>query len=114
MGKVTFVAMQLPDRVEIRVDPARGDNLLELAVRHAVPLPCDCRSGECGRCAVKVARLHAVTGWARLTERERYLLLRAGKISLRESCNEYLPDHPAQWRLACEYRPGEEEIMVAF
>ena len=113
-GTVTFVAMRLARCIEVKADPTRGDNLLELAVRHQVPLPCDCRQGECGRCAVKVARLHASPGSARLTLRERYLLLQAGKISLRQFHDEYLPDHPALWRLACEYRIGDEEIMVAF
>ncbi len=114
MATITFVAMRLARRVEVKVDPARDDNLLELAVRHHVPLPCDCKRGECGQCAVKVARLHSATGVARLTPRERYLLLQAGKISLRQFHDEHLPDHPAMWRLACEYRIEDEEIMVAF
>lgn len=113
-GLVTFVAMQLPDRIQVRVDPARDCNLLDLAVHHDIPLPCDCKQGNCGSCAVKVARLHAAPQMTRLTEKERYYLLKVGKITVEQFYNEYLPDRPALWRLACEYQMTDEQIMVAF
>ncbi len=113
-GCVTFVAMQLAKRVSVRVDTRIGGNLLDLAMQHDIPLPCDCRQGHCGRCAVKIAPLQSPTQMRKLSLRERYLLLSAGKITRREYDNEYLPDRPALWRLACEYRMTDEQIMVAF
>lgn len=114
MGTVTFVAMQLADRVRVWVNPQQDDSLLDLATRHGVPLPCACRQGHCGHCAVKVAPLNAAVQMRKLSLRERYLLLSSGKISCLQYENEYLPDHPALWRLACEYRMTDEQIMVAF
>lgn len=114
MASVTFIGMKLPDRVQITVGHAVGGTLLELAMAHHIPLPCDCMQGNCGACAVKVAPLRRETSMTRLSDRERYLLLTAGKISSAQYRAESLPDHPPLWRLACEYQVADEKIMVAF
>lgn len=114
MASVTFIGMKLPDRVQVTVDPDARGTLLALAMQHRIPLPCDCMQGNCGACAVKVAPLRCETSMTRLSGRERYLLLTAGKISSAQYHAESLPDHPPLWRLACEYRVADEKIMVAF
>ena len=114
MGKVTFLGMKLPDRVQVEVDRNVSGTLLDLALEHRIPLPCDCMRGNCGACAVKVAPLCCETSMIRLSGRERYLLLAVGKISKLQYHAELLPDHPPLWRLACEYLVADEKIMVAF
>ncbi|ARU30350.1 hypothetical protein CAP31_00760 [Sulfuriferula sp. AH1] len=114
MGNVSFVGMKLPDRIQVDVDHDAGGSLLDLAREHRIPLPCDCMRGNCGACAVKVAPLRCETSMIRLSARERYLLLTAGKISKVQYHADSLPDHPPLWRLACEYQVADEKIMVAF
>lgn len=114
MGCVTFLGMKLPDRVRVTVAPDTGGSLLELAMAHHIPLPCDCLQGNCGVCAVKVAPLQPETCMTQLSNRERDLLLTVGKISELQYHAEFLPDHPPLWRLACEYQVADEKIMVAF
>ncbi len=114
LGAVTFVTMRLADRVRVWVNPRQDGSLLEVAERHNIPLPFVCRQGNCGHCAVKVASLNAPMQMRKLSLRERYLLLMSGKISYLQYENEYLPDRPALWRLACEYQVTDERIMVAF
>jgi ferredoxin len=114
MASVTFVGIKMPDRVQVRVNLDAGGSLLALAMAHRIPLPCDCMQGNCGVCAVKVAPLRRETSMTRLSDRERYLLLTAGKISQTQYHAESLPDHPPLWRLACEYQVADEKIMVAF
>jgi ferredoxin len=112
MGSVTFLGMRLADRVKVEFDA--GSSLLDIAIRNHIPLPCDCMKGDCGTCAVKVVSLQKDTRMIQLTERERKLLRDARKISNVQYYAEALPDHPPLWRLACEYRPADEKIMVAF
>ncbi len=114
LGAVTFVTMRLADRVRVWVNPRQDGSLLEVAERHNIPLPYACRQGNCGHCAVKVASLNTPMQMRKLSLRERYLLLMSGKISYLQYENEYLPDRPALWRLACEYQVTDERIMVAF
>ncbi|BBO99703.1 2Fe-2S iron-sulfur cluster-binding protein [Sulfuriferula nivalis] len=114
MGNVSFIGMKLPDRVRVDVHREAGRNLLDVAMEHSIPLPCDCMRGNCGACAVKVASLCGKTNMIRLSDKERYLLLTAGKISQMQYDAASLPDHPPLWRLACEYQVADEKIMVAF
>ena len=114
MGNVTFLGMQLADRVKVNVNYEAGTSLLDLAVKNQIPLSCDCVHDNCGTCAVKVAPLKPATSMIHLSEKERYLLLAAGKISNVQYHLNALPDHPPLWRLPCEYMLADEKIMVAF
>ena len=114
MGNITFLGIKLPDRVQVDVVHDLGSNLLELATKNHIPLNCDCLQSNCGPCAVKVVPLRNETSMIQLSDRERYLLLTAGKISTVQYHADSLPDHPPLWRLACEYKVADEKIMVAF
>jgi len=114
MGNVTFLGMQLPDRVRVDVDHKAGSSLLELALKNHIPLPCDCLKGNCGPCAVKVAPVESETSMIELSTNERNQLLNAGKLSWLQYDAKTLPDHPPLWRLPCEYVLADEKIMVAF
>ena len=114
MGSVTFLGMQLSDRVMVDIATEAGSSLLDLAIKNHIPLPCDCMKGDCGTCAVKVVSLQHETSMVQLSNRERSLLREARKISNVQYYAEALPDHPPLWRLACEYKVANEKIMVTF
>jgi ferredoxin len=114
MGCVTFLGMQLSDRVMVDVASEAGSSLLDLAIKNQIPLPCNCMVGNCGTCAVKVVSLQREASMITLSERERNLLREARKLSNVQYYAETLPDHPPLWRLACEYKIADEQIMVAF
>ena len=114
MGNVTFLGMQLADRVKVEVVYETGSSLLDLANKNHIPLTDSCEQENCGSCAVKVAPLQPSTHMVHLSDKERYLLLAAGKISRVQYQLNALPDHPPLWRLPCEYMLADEKIMVAF
>lgn len=114
MGNVTFLGMMLPDRVQVAVNYEVGSSLLDLAIKNQIPLPCDCSHGKCGPCAVRIAPMESKTSMVQLSTNERNQLLSAGKLSWMQFDAKTLPDHPPLWRLPCEYKVADEQIMVAF
>lgn len=115
MGNVTFLGMQLSDRVMVDIASSEaGSSLLDLAIKNQIPLPCDCMIGNCGSCAVKVVSLQGEASMITLSDRERNLLRGVRKLSNIQYYAEALPDHPPLWRLACEYMLTNKKIMVAF
>ncbi|MDA8389511.1 MAG: hypothetical protein M0Z76_02055 [Gammaproteobacteria bacterium] len=116
MAQVTFLSMQLPRAVTIRIPGRNRRTLLALARCFGVPLRCQRGRPACGRCAacaVKVATIHAARRATRLPgAQERQALSRAGKSPTRRG-----PRRPAShgpfWRLASRYVPGED-VWVAF
>jgi len=115
MGNVTFLTPAYYREVTVPVPPRGRRTLLGLGRRHDVPLRCQCRAGECGICAVKVAPLHRAPRPMRLSQREKEVLYRADKLSPQQFESETLTDIPPLWRLACRYVVnGDEDIVVAF
>jgi len=114
MGSITFLNPALYEPVTVPV-PERGqDTLLSLSEKYRLPLRCDCKSGVCGTCAVKVAPLHRDGPHAiRLSGMEKEVLHRLGKLSDQQYRSEQLPDMPPLWRLACQYVVEDEDIWVA-
>lgn len=98
------------------VVPARGRRtLLSLARSHRVPLRYECRRGNCGSCAVKVAALNRPASKSvRLDMREKKVLFQAGKLTPQQYASETLTNTPSLWRLACQYEVEDEDILVAF
>lgn len=115
MAVVTFISPSMVRPVVIQLPERERVSLLALALAYKVPLGCDCQDGICGECAVKVAPKRQEARRTRLSPKEKYILLAAGKIKDAEYQARDLPDHPPLWRLACEYEVGgDEEIIVAF
>ena len=80
-----------------------------MARAHGVPIPFNCRSGDCGACLVRVDTLAPGSRPAApLTDGER-LALAAADIAAAEQQGVSPP-----LRLACQYRLGDEEIAVTF
>ena len=116
MAAITFLNPGMKDRVKITLGPGPAISLLALAKAMMLPLRCQCESGQCGACAVKVVPLRGrVRGEeVRLGEREKTLLFQEGKLSQQQYEAELVPDMPPLWRLACQYQVKDEDILVAF
>jgi ferredoxin len=106
----------LQERVEASVGAEERRTLLSVMRERNLPHHLTCSEGRCGSCAVKVApfKRTAGAGSVRLSELERKLLYRTGKLSRQQVEAEVLADIPPLWRLACQYVVQDEDIMVVF
>ncbi|GAO35454.1 ferredoxin [Sulfuricella sp. T08] len=116
MAAITFLNPGLKDKVRVIIPPGSRATLLKLAKDLTLPLRCNCESGDCGTCAVKVVPLHHPhgNGTVRLGELEKNILFQAGKLSWQQYDSDVLKDMPPLWRLACQYQVKDEDILVAF
>jgi ferredoxin len=116
MAAVTFLNPGLRDKVRITVPEGVHATVLKLAKEFDLPLRCKCEEGNCGVCAVKVVplRSHAESRAVHMEQKEKTLLLQAGKLSREQFENDTLTDMPPLWRLACQYQIEDEDILVAF
>lgn len=116
MAAVTFLNPGLHDKVRVAVPQGIPATLLKLAKELALPLRCKCEQGNCGACAVKVVPLRASDEVrpVRMEQKEKMLLLRAGKLSQEQFETDRLNDMPPLWRLACQYQVQDEDLLVAF
>ena len=88
-----------------------GDNLLDVARFHEVPLHWRCGQGTCGTC--KVQRLDDGAHQAcKVGRKERNVLLREKLIDPALATSEDWPDQYQRWRLACHLTVGDEDWMV--
>ncbi|MBZ0090841.1 MAG: 2Fe-2S iron-sulfur cluster-binding protein [Burkholderiales bacterium] len=116
MSAVTFLNPSLKDKVKVDITPGAQSTLLSLALASNIPLRCQCKSGNCGVCAVKIVpkRGQALAHQIRLAKFERAVLYLAGKFTQKQYESDVLSDWPPLWRLACQYRVADEDILVAF
>jgi ferredoxin len=90
-------------------------SLLKLAKKNKIPLPFECEDGECGSCVVHVSSLEDKPRMSQsLTEKERHTLVAEGVISKAELVDAEVNDMPPAYRLACQFVPRDEEILVRF
>lgn len=108
MAIIHFLSSAAPRTVAVN-DGAAGTSrptLLAIARDSGVPILFNCEAGECGACLVEVTVDSGTM--TPLTEQERFFLAATYRP---------LPDLAAGGggeRLACQYRPAEEEVTVAF
>lgn len=115
MGTVTFLKpdMRKPLTVEVRSQEKR--TLLSLLTHLSLFSRRACDGQRCGECAVKVAQrtFGAPVPPVLLTEQEKEVLFRSGKLSAEQYQAKLIAAAPALWRLACLYVVRYEEIIVA-
>lgn len=117
MAAITFLAQRRPggalERIQVR---SQGRTLMEVLEQQGLPHRCVCRTGSCGKCAVKVAVLHPEGRRPTLAlgQAERETLYAGGKLTRHQYDSPLLAGSAPLWRLACQYQPGEEDIVVAF
>jgi ferredoxin len=115
MPNITFSSPLMHKDLTVYTPAGGIHSILQLAKQHKVPLPFECGDGNCASCVIKVTNLsdgheHAM----HLTEKEKATLLAEGfltKAQLREIED---TDLPPTYRLACQYVPAENDVLVAF
>lgn len=114
MAQVTFTSpIQHKD---ITVYAVAGDcgTILSLAEKHKIPLPFECRDGNCGSCLIEVEHLSGKSMGEMLTDKEKGLLKSLGKISNKDIERAEVQDLLPRYRLACQYIVRDEDIRVRF
>jgi ferredoxin len=118
MASITFLAQRqhggMTERIQVR-RRCRRCTLLELIEQHGLRHRCECRTGTCGSCAVRVAVLHPEGGppGICLGHTERETLFAGGRLTRQQYASPILACGRPIWRLACQYIVGEEDIVVA-
>jgi ferredoxin len=115
MAIVTFSSPAM--KKDVTVYAAAGDRqtILGLALKNSIPVNCDCQNGECGSCVVEVMSLSAKPPLGvHLTEKEKTVLVLAGKLKKDDLAQIEITDLAPQWRLACQYMLLDEDIVVKF
>lgn len=116
MATVTMLKPSLSAPLTVEVRSQEHRTLLSLLKQFQLFDEASCHAGRCGECAVKVALLTAQGDQplpARLSENEKSILFKAGRLSREQYEAELVPTSPPLWRLACEYMLRYDEIYVA-
>lgn len=89
--------------------------ILGLADEHQIPIPFECRDGNCGSCLIEVKSLEnkPKMGMA-LTEKEKARLKELQKITPEELENAEVNDLPPRYRLACQFIARDEDVIIRF
>ncbi|WP_442754163.1 2Fe-2S iron-sulfur cluster-binding protein [Methylocystis sp. JAN1] len=92
----------------------QSSSVLALAEAHRIPLPHDCRAGDCGVCAIDVLTLSGRMLGSCLSEKEKHRLFAIGKITPEEIYRAEASDVAPRYRLACQFIPRYEDVLVRF
>ena len=115
MATIRFSSPRMDRRVTVDAPPGAPPTLLSVAMAHKVPIPFNCRSGDCGACLVRIDTLAAGTrSAAPLTDGERLALAASGRLTAQDIAAAERRGVSPALRLACQYRLGDEEIAVSF
>lgn len=116
MALVTFSNPEYKDKTVYAVAGSHTQTLLKLARENKIPINFECEDGECGTCLVKVSsvdkKLERMGGT--LTEKEKAVLRKCGKMSKEELEQVIVDDLPPPWRLACQMIVRDEDILVEY
>lgn len=114
MAHVTFSSPLLHKDVTVYAVAGDCGTILALAEKNKIPLPFECRDGNCGSCLIEVEHLSDKKMGEALTEKEKGLLKSLGKLSKEEIAESEVNDISPRWRLACQYVVRDEDIRVTF
>ena len=115
MPLITFSSPEYKDKTVYAVAGSFTETVLKIAKTNKIPISFDCEDGECGSCLVRVKYLGGKTPMAyHLEEKEKKVLRELGKVSKAELERMIVDDTPSEWRLACQFIPRDEDILVEF
>jgi ferredoxin len=114
MPNVTFSSPLLHKNLTVYAIAGDTSTVLAVAEAHKVPIPHDCKDGECGSCLIEVVTLSGKTMGSLLTEKEKNLLKSLGKITSDEIRAAEVEDIAPKFRLACQYVVRDQDILVKF
>ena len=115
MPLITFSNPSYKDKTVYAVAGSFTETVLTIARSNKIPINFDCGDGECGSCAIKVTYLESKTPMGyHLEEKEKTVLRELGKISKDELDQMIVDDLPSKWRLACQFIPRDEDVLVEY
>lgn len=114
MALITFSTPLLHRDVTVYAVAGDRGTILSIAEKNDIPLPFDCRDGNCGSCLIEVEHLSDKSMGEMLTEKEKGLLKSLGKLSPEDIERAEVNDLMPRYRLACQYIVRDEEIRVSF
>ena len=114
MAHVTFSSPLLHKDVTVYAIAGDCGTILALAEKNKIPLPFECRDGNCGSCLIEVKHLSDKKMGEVFTEKEKDLLKSLGKLTKEDIERAELEDFSPRWRLACQYIVRDEDIHVTF
>lgn len=115
MALITFSNPDYKDKTVYAVAGSFTETVLKIAKENKIPINFDCENGECGSCVIHVTTLSegAPKGY-HLEEKEKTVLREIGKLSKDELEKLIVDDLPSEWRLACQFIPRDEDILVEY
>ncbi len=115
MANITFTSPAMKKDVTVYAVAGDRRTLLAVAKEHDIPIHHECGDGECGSCAVQVTSLGANgPKGAHLTEKEKIVLILAGKLTKQEIERIEVTDVAPAWRMACQFMVQDGDILVRF
>jgi len=114
MANVTFSSPAMKKDVTVYAVAGDRRTILGVAQEHQVPIHFECQNGECGSCTVQVTPLSGKPMAVHLTEKEKSVLMLAGKLTKAQCEQIEVTDTAPMWRLACQYIVRDENILVQF
>ncbi|MEJ2592660.1 MAG: 2Fe-2S iron-sulfur cluster binding domain-containing protein [Candidatus Thiodiazotropha sp.] len=115
MPLITFTNPDYKDKTVYAVAGSFTETVLKIAKTNKIPIAFDCSDGECGSCVIRVKYIgkNEPMGY-HLEEKEKKVLRELGKISQEELEKLIVDDMPSEWRLACQFIPRDEDVVVEF
>jgi ferredoxin len=115
MALITFSSPEYKDKTVYAVAGSFTETVLKIAKTNKIPIAFDCGDGECGSCLIRVKYLGADTPMGiHMEEKEKNMLRELGKVSGDELDELTTNDQPSEWRLACQFIPRDEDIVVEY
>jgi ferredoxin len=115
MPLITFTNPEYKDKTVYAVAGSFTETVLKIAKTNKIPIKFDCGDGECASCVIRVKYLNNVTPMGyHLEEKEKKVLREIGKISKEQLEQMIVDDLPSEWRLACQFIPRDEDIVVEY
>ncbi len=115
MPLITFSSPDYKDKTVYAVAGSFTETVLKIAKTNKIPINFDCGDGECGSCLIRVKYLgdKQPMGY-HLEDKEIEVLRQLGKLSKDELEQLIVDDRPCEWRLACQFIPRDEDIVVEY
>ena len=115
MPLITFSNPGYKDKTVYAVAGSFTETVLKIAKTNKIPIKFDCGDGECASCVIRVKYLNNDTPMGyHLEEKEKKVLREIGKISKEQLEQMIVDDLPSEWRLACQFIPRDEDILVEY
>ncbi len=115
MANITFSSPTMHRDKTVYAVAGNTKTILALADEHQIPIPFECRDGNCGSCLIEVTYLEEKPkmGMA-LTEKEKARLKELQKVTAAEIEDAEVNDMPPRYRLACQYIARYEDVKISF